>query len=188
MLDVTQTKLPGVLLLEPRRFADNRGHFSETWNRKRMAEQGLEYDFVQDNQSLSMTTGTVRGLHFQTPPHAQTKLVRCTRGALYDVAVDVRRGSPTYGQWVGYELSAANGLQLLIPAGFLHGFATLKDETEICYKCDDYYAPECEGSIRFDDPDLAIDWGLGTVEPVLSDKDLVAGLLKNFDSPFIYEG
>jgi len=187
MLTVNQTKLPGVMLLEPRRFGDNRGHFSETWNAKRMAEQGLVYDFVQDNQSLSMVAGTVRGLHFQTPPHAQTKLVRCTRGALYDVAVDVRRGSPTYGQWVGYELSAKNGLQLLIPAGFAHGFATYADETEICYKCDDYYSPDCEGSIRFDDPDLAIDWGLGARAPVLSDKDMVAGALKDFDTPFIFE-
>ncbi len=187
MLTVTQTKLPGVVLLEPRRFGDNRGYFSETWNAKRMAEHGLVYDFVQDNQSLSMVAGTVRGLHFQSPPHAQTKLVRCTRGALYDVAVDVRRGSPTYGRWVGYELSAENGLQLLIPAGFAHGFATYANETEICYKCDDYYAPDCEGSIRFDDPDLAIDWGLGARTPVLSDKDMVAGALRDFDTPFIFE-
>lgn len=188
MLEVTQTKLAGVVLLEPRRFGDNRGHFSETWNRARMGEHGLEYDFVQDNQSLSAQAGTVRGLHFQTPPRAQTKLVRCTRGALFDVAVDIRAGSPTYGQWVGYELSAENGLQLLIPAGFAHGFATYADNTEICYKCDDYYAPHCEGSIRFDDPDLAIDWGLGTRAPVLSDKDEAAGTFKDFDTPFKFEG
>lgn len=187
MLEVTQTKLAGVVLLEPRRFGDNRGHFSETWNRARMAEHGLEYDFVQDNQSLSAQAGTVRGLHFQTPPHAQTKLVRCTRGALFDVAVDIREGSPTYGQWVGYELSAENGLQLLIPAGFAHGFATYADNTEICYKCDDYYAPECEGALRFDDPDLAIDWGLGTRAPVLSDKDAIAGAFKDFKTQFTFE-
>lgn len=188
MLDVTQTKLPRVLLLEPRSFGDNRGHFSETWNRARMAGHGLDYDFVQDNQSLSAATGTVRGLHFQTPPHAQAKLVRCTRGALFDVAVDIRRGSPTYGRWVGHKLSAENGLQLLIPAGFAHGFATYEAETEICYKCDAYYAPECEGSIRFDDADLGIDWGLGALDPVLSEKDTVAGLFNDFDTPFVYEG
>lgn len=192
MLDVTQTKLPGVLLLEPRRFGDNRGHFSETWNRGRMAEHGLVYDFVQDNQSLSDAAGTVRGLHFQSPPHAQAKLVRCTRGALFDVAVDLRRGSPTYGQWAGYVLSAENGLQLLIPAGFAHGFATYAAQTEICYKCDAYYAPQHEGSIRFDDADLAIDWGLkrefGALEAVLSEKDTLAGAFKDFDTPFVYEG
>lgn len=187
MLDITQTKLHGVLLLEPRRFADNRGHFSETWNRTRMADQGLEYDFVQDNQSLSRVAGTVRGLHFQAPPYAQTKLVRCTQGALFDVAVDVRRGSPTYGQWTGHTLSAENGLQLLIPAGFLHGFVTQVDDTEICYKCTDYYAPEAEGSVRFDDPQIAINWGMGDTDLMLSDKDTDAGLMFDFETPFIFE-
>lgn len=188
MLDVTQTPLPGVVLLTPRRFGDNRGYFSETWNRARMAEHGLDYDFVQDNQSLSATAGTLRGLHFQAPPHAQTKLVRCTRGALFDVAVDIRAGSPTYGKWTGHELSADNGAQLLIPAGFLHGFVTRTPDTEICYKCTDYYAPETEGAVRFDDPDLAIDWQLGAQTPVLSEKDAAAGGLRDFETPFIFKG
>ena len=149
-----------------------------------MAEHGLDYDWVQDNHSLSMQAGTVRGLHFQAPPHAQDKLVRCGRGALFDVAVDVRRGSPTYGQWVGHELSFENGRQLLIPAGFLHGFATLSPETEIIYKCSDYYAPECDGAVRFDS--LDIDWGLNGLDPVLSDKDAAAQGFADFDSPFVW--
>ena len=188
MLTVTQTALPGVLLLEPRRFGDNRGFFSESWNRARMAEHGIDLDFVQDNHSMSREVGTVRGLHFQSPPHAQDKLVRCGRGALFDVAVDIRKGSPTYGQWVGYELSFENGLQLLVPAGFLHGFVTRTPDTEIIYKCTDYYAPECDGAVRFDDPDIGIDWGMGDTAPVLSEKDAVAPLLNEFDSPFVYEG
>lgn len=187
MLEIEATALPGVKLLTPRRFGDNRGFFSESWNKARMAEQGLGYDFVQDNHSLSARTGTVRGLHFQAPPHAQAKLVRCGRGRLFDVAVDIRKGSPTYGQWVGYELSFENGRQLLIPEGFLHGFATLQDDTEIIYKCTDYYAPECDGAVRFDDPEIGIDWGTDTSNAVLSEKDAAAPLLADFDSPFSFE-
>lgn len=153
-----------------------------------MAEAGLAYDWVQDNHSMSMQAGTVRGLHFQSPPHAQDKLVRCGRGALFDVAVDIRRGSPTYGQWVGAELSFENGKQLLVPAGFLHGFATLLPETEVVYKCSDYYAPECDGAVRFDCPTIGINWDLGNLEPVLSDKDAAAPGLEAFDSPFEYKG
>ena len=153
-----------------------------------MAAQGLAFNWVQDNHSLSMQTGTVRGLHFQSPPHAQAKLVRCGRGAFFDVAVDIRRGSPTYGQWVGAELSYENGKQMLVPAGFLHGFATRQPETEIIYKCSDYYAPECDGAVRFDCPTIGIDWGLGDLEPVLSDKDAAAPGLADFDSPFVWEG
>lgn len=184
-MKVTQTKLPGVLLLEPRRFGDDRGFFSESWNRKTLSEHGIDTDFVQDNHSVSAAVNTVRGLHFQSPPHAQAKLVRCGRGRLFDVAVDIRKGSPTFGQWVGYELSFENGLQLLIPEGFLHGFATREPETEIIYKCSDYYAPECDGAVRFDDPDLAIDWGLSG-DAILSDKDANAPLMAQFDSPFTY--
>ena len=184
-MNVTETKLPGVLLLEPRRFGDERGFFSESWNRKTFLDHGIDMDFVQDNHSLSATVGTVRGLHFQSPPHAQAKLVRCGRGRLFDVAVDIRKGSPTFGQWVGYELSFENGLQLLIPAGFLHGFITREPDTEIIYKCSDYYAPDCDGAVRFDDPDLGIDWGLGG-DPVLSEKDTNAPLMADFDSPFTY--
>jgi dTDP-4-dehydrorhamnose 3,5-epimerase len=148
-----------------------------------MAEHGIDLDFVQDNHSVSAAVNTVRGLHFQSPPHAQAKLVRCGRGALFDVAVDVRKGSETFGQWVAYELTAENGLQLLIPAGFLHGFATRAPDTEIIYKCTDYYAPECDGAVRFDDPDLGIDWRLNG-DAVLSEKDSIAPLMAEFDSPF----
>nr|WP_085805047.1 dTDP-4-dehydrorhamnose 3,5-epimerase [Roseovarius albus] len=185
-MKITQTALPDVLLLEPARFGDERGFFSESWSRKTLANHGIEVDFVQDNHSLSATLGTVRGLHFQSPPHAQAKLVRCGRGRLLDVAVDVRKGSPTFGQWLGVELSFENGRQLLIPTGFLHGFVTREPDTEIIYKCSDYYAPECDGAVRFDDPDIDIDWGL-TADPVLSQKDIDAPRLKDFDSPFIYE-
>lgn len=184
-MQVTQTALPGVFLLKPARFGDARGFFSESWNRKRLAEHRITLDFVQDNHSLSAAVGTVRGLHFQAPPHAQDKLVRCGRGALFDVAVDIRKGSPTYGQWVGYDLTAENGLQLLIPKGFLHGFATRAPDTEIIYKCTDYYAPECDRAVRFDDPGIGIDWGIAG-EAILSEKDAMAPHWAAFDSPFSY--
>jgi dTDP-4-dehydrorhamnose 3,5-epimerase len=185
-MQITQTPLPGVLILTPARFGDARGFFSESWNRSRMAAAGLDHDFVQDNHSLSSAVGTLRGLHMQTPPHAQTKLVRCGRGRLLDVAVDIRKGSPTYGQWTSVELSAENGQQLLIPAGFLHGFVTLEPHTEIVYKCTDYYAPACDRAVRYDDPAIGIDWGL-TAPPVLSDKDARAPLLADLDNPFTFE-
>lgn len=185
-MQIEQTALPGVLILTPQRFGDHRGFFSESWNRQRMADHGIDIDFVQDNHSLSAAVGTVRGLHFQTPPHAQDKLVRCGRGALLDVAVDIRRGSPTYGQWVGVELSAENGRQLLVPAGFAHGFATRAPDTEIVYKCSDYYAPDCDRALRYDDPQVGIDWGLAG-DPILSDKDAAAPLLADLDSPFVWE-
>ena len=184
-MKITQTALPGVVILQPDRFGDARGFFSESWSRRKLAGAGIDIDFVQDNHSLSAQTNTVRGLHFQRPPHAQAKLVRCGRGHLFDVAVDIRKGSPTYGQWVGVDLSAENGLQLLIPAGFAHGFATRVPDTEIIYKCSDYYAPDCEGSVRFDDPDLGIDWGL-TGDPVLSGKDAAAPAFAALDTPFAW--
>jgi dTDP-4-dehydrorhamnose 3,5-epimerase len=185
-MHVEQTGIPGLLVMTPARFGDARGFFSESWNRARLAEHGIELDFVQDNHSLSAQAGTVRGLHFQAPPHAQAKLVRCGRGRLFDVAVDLRRGSPAYGRWFGVELSFENGKQLLIPAGFAHGFATREPDTEIVYKCSDYYAPETEGALRYDDPDIGIDWGIGDIEPILSEKDAAAGRLAAFDSPFTY--
>jgi dTDP-4-dehydrorhamnose 3,5-epimerase len=189
LVQITATKLSGVMMLTPARFGDARGFFSESWNRKTLAAQGITLDFVQDNHSLSAQIGTIRGLHFQSPPHAQAKLVRCGRGCLFDVAVDIRRGSPTYGQWIGVELSDQNGRQLLIPAGFLHGFITRAPDMEIVYKCTDYYAPACDGAVRFDDPDIGIDWGLPAgVAPVLSDKDATAPLLRDLDSPFVFEG
>lgn len=183
-MKVTETDLPGVLLLEPRRFGDHRGFFSESWNRRRMAEAGIDVDFVQDNHSLSREAGTVRGLHFQAPPHAQAKLVRCGRGRIFDVAVDIRRGSPHYGQWVGRELSFENGLQLMIPTGFLHGFMTLEPDSEIIYKCSDHYAPECDGAVLWDS--CGIDWPLDGIAPILSDKDRAAPPLAEFDSPFTH--
>lgn len=185
-MKVIETQLPGVLLLEPARFGDSRGFFSESWNRKTLADQGIDIDFVQDNHSLSHEVGTIRGLHFQAPPHAQDKLVRCGRGALFDVAVDIRKGSPTYGQWVGYELSFDNGRQLLVPAGFLHGFATRTPDTEIIYKCSDYYNRDADGAVLWSS--CGIDWGLGDIAPLLSDKDQTAPTLAAFDSPFTYEG
>ncbi|MEM6371433.1 MAG: dTDP-4-dehydrorhamnose 3,5-epimerase [Pseudomonadota bacterium] len=183
-MKVIETALPGVLLLEPKRFGDARGFFSESWNRKTLADHGIHTDFVQDNHSLSSAVGTVRGLHFQAPPSAQAKLVRCGRGALFDVAVDIRRGSATFGQAVGYELSFDNGLQLLIPEGFLHGFVTRQPDTEIIYKCSDYYDVDADGAVAWDS--CGIDWGL-TGDPILSQKDAAAPALANFESPFVYE-
>jgi len=182
-----ETRLPGVVILTPRRFGDERGFFSESWNQRVMADLGLDIDFVQDNHSLSRDIGTVRGLHFQAPPHAQAKLVRCGRGRLFDVAVDIRKGSATFGQWVGVELSFDNGRQLLIPEGFLHGFVTREPDTEIIYKCSDFYAPDADGAVRFDDPELGIDWGLEGITPKLSAKDEAAPLMRDFNSPFTWE-
>ncbi|CUJ19388.1 dTDP-4-dehydrorhamnose 3,5-epimerase [Cognatishimia activa] len=181
---IEPTSLPDVLRITPKRFGDARGFFSESWNKKQMAAAGLDFDFVQDNHSLSTEVGTIRGLHFQAPPNAQAKLVRCGRGALFDVAVDIRNGSPTYGQWVGEELSFDNGKQLLIPEGFLHGFVTLQPDTEIIYKCTDYYAPESDGAVHWDS--CEIDWPLNGAAH-LSEKDKNAVALANFDSPFEYE-
>ncbi|MGB7268029.1 MAG: dTDP-4-dehydrorhamnose 3,5-epimerase [Albidovulum sp.] len=186
-MTIEETSLPGVMILTPRRFGDARGWFSEVWNQQTLAAAGIHYDFVQDNHSYSRDVGTVRGLHFQSPPHAQTKLVRCGRGAVLDVAVDIRKGSPTYGKWLGVELSADNGKQLLIPAGFLHGFATILPDSELLYKCSDVYAPDCDGAVRFDDPDFGIDWGIDPARAILSDKDSAAPLFKDFSSPFTYE-
>ncbi|PIE14349.1 MAG: dTDP-4-dehydrorhamnose 3,5-epimerase [Rhodobacterales bacterium] len=187
-MEITQTPLTDLLLITPRRFGDHRGFFSEVWNRKQLQDRGINMDFVQDNHSFSAQSGTVRGLHFQALPHAQDKLVRCGRGRLFDVAVDIRRGSPSYGQWYGVELSFENGKQLLVPKGFLHGFCTLEPDTEIIYKCSDYYAPDHEGAVLFNDPDLGIDWPLDLSDAVLSDKDQSAQRWCDFKSPFQYEG
>ena len=184
-MKIEKTALDGVLILTPPRFGDERGFFSESWNKAKLAQAGIAYDFVQDNHSMSAQVGTIRGLHFQAPPHAQAKLVRCGRGALFDVAVDIRTGSPTYGQWVGVELTFDNGKQLLIPEGFAHGFVTRQPDTEIIYKCSDYYAPAADGGVRWDS--CGIDWGFdGT--PVLSAKDADAPALAGFTSPFVYKG
>ena len=170
-------------LITPNRHGDHRGFFAETYSRRKYFELGINEEFVQDNHSLSREAGTLRGLHFQSPPHAQAKLVRCGRGAIFDVAIDIRRGSPTYGKWEGYELSDENGHQLFVPLGFAHGFMTLQPDSEIVYKCTDYYAPHTEGSVLWDS--CGIEWPLSD-NPILSDKDTIAPALADFDSPFFY--
>jgi dTDP-4-dehydrorhamnose 3,5-epimerase len=180
--------MSAVKLIRPRRIGDDRGWFSESWNARKFEALGIGAPFVQDNHSLSRPVGVLRGLHFQTPPHAQAKLVRCVRGRIWDVAADVRRGSPTFGRWVGAELSAENGCQLFVPVGFAHGFVTLEADTEVEYKVTDYYAPACDGGLRWDDPQLAIAWPLEGAAPTLSAKDARLPLLQDFDSPFVYDG
>jgi len=184
-LDIERTSLPDVVIVTPRRFGDARGWFSETWNKAALARAGLVTpEFVQDNHSYSAPRHTLRGLHYQRPPHAQDKLVRCSRGRILDVAVDARKGSPHYGRWVAVELSAADGCQLYVPKGFLHGFVTLTEDCEVQYKCTDYYAPECDGAVRWDS--VGIDWGVR--DPILSDKDAQAPDFAVFESPFAYGG
>ena len=181
---VRPTSLPDVLVLEPKRFGDSRGFFSESWNQREMLNAGLDVTFVQDNHSMSQEVNTLRGLHFQSPPHAQAKLVRCGRGRLLDVAVDIRLGSPTYGHWTSEELSFENGRQMFVPEGFLHGFVTREPMTEIIYKCSDYYAPEADGAVHWDG--CGIEWGISG-EPILSEKDRQAPALPDFESPFVWE-
>lgn len=184
-MEVVDTKLAGCKIITPRKFGDNRGYFTESWNQVTMETAGITVDFVQDNHSFSADKGTVRGLHYQAPPHAQDKLVRAAIGSILDVAVDVRKGSPTYGQWVAELLSEENGKQLLVPKGFLHGFITCEKNVHVMYKCSDIYAPEADGGVRFDDPDLAIDWQFDG-SAILSDKDSKAPSFAEFESPFIF--
>ena len=185
-MTVTETKLPGVYLIDPDVFGDARGWFMESWSKRKFEEGGLYVDFLQDNHSYSAEKGTLRGLHYQLNPMAQAKLLRATRGTIFDVAVDIRKGSPNYAKWVGYELSAENKRQLFIPRGFAHGFITLTDDVEVQYKADNYYAPDCDGNIRWDDPEIGIQW---PIEPtILSDKDEKAPLLKERTNlNFVYE-
>lgn len=173
---VGQLELDGVFEISPRKFGDDRGFFSETYNAKSFAEAGIDLTFVQDNHSYSATKGVVRGLHYQLPPFAQDKLVRVTRGAILDVAVDIRKSSPTFGKWVALEVSAEKWNQILVPKGFAHGFMTLVENTEVIYKVTDYYSPEHDRSIRFDDPAIGIDWPLPSSGVQLSDKDQKAPL------------
>ncbi|MFM6949717.1 MAG: dTDP-4-dehydrorhamnose 3,5-epimerase [Novosphingobium sp.] len=175
-------------VIRPRRFEDPRGWFSESWNRARLESAGIVIDFCQDNHSFSHPAGTLRGLHYQAPPFAQTKLVRCLRGRIFDVAVDIRRSSPTFGQWAGLELSAANGKQLLIPAGYAHGFLTLEPDCEIAYKVDAYYSAESDGGLAWNDPAIGIDWPLASGDPVLSDKDRSLPALDRLIVDFPYDG
>ena len=178
MLKVTKTKLDGVLIVEPKVFGDNRGYFFESYNKERFIEAGITADFIQDNESFS-TYGVVRGLHFQKMPYTQAKLVRVIQGEVLDVAVDVREGSPTYGEHVAVKLSAENKRQLYIPRGFAHGFAVLSETVTFCYKCDNYYNPEADGGVKFDDPALNIDWIVPAEKMMLSEKDQVQPFLKD---------
>lgn len=173
-MKVERLEIPEVILVTPPRFGDNRGFFSETYNLSRMTEAGIDIPFVQDNQSLSRQKGVVRGLHCQLAPYAQGKLVRCTRGAIWDVAVDARTGSPTYGKWVAAELSEENWSQLWIPPGFLHGFVTLTENAEVQYKCTNVYDKASERAVIWNCPHIAIDWPVNPRDAILSDKDLVA--------------
>ena len=177
-----------VKLVKTKRFSDDRGWFSETYQRERYVAHGIDVEFIQDNHALSKPVGVLRGLHFQRPPHAQAKLVRCVRGAIWDVGVDIRAGSPTYGRWLAAELTAENGFQLFIPAGHAHGYVTLKPDTEVEYKVSGRYAPDCEGGVMWNDPDLALPWPTPAGGPILSDKDQRLGLFKDFQSPFAYDG
>jgi dTDP-4-dehydrorhamnose 3,5-epimerase len=183
-MKVTAFAIPDVKLITPKRFGDSRGFFSEIYNKRAFASAGITFDFVQDNHSLSAETGTVRGLHFQRPPYAQTKLVRVAKGRILDIAVDLRRASPSYGKSVSAELSADNGMQLLIPAGFAHGFCTLEPNTEVLYKVDAYYAPEHDAGVLWSDPAIQIDWPVTASAAKLSDKDAKLPLLSQISSPF----
>jgi len=178
-MNIVNTELPGVVIVEPQVFGDSRGWFLESWSAEKMKAAGLDYNFVQDNHSFSSQKGVLRGIHFQQSPYTQAKLVRCTAGAVLDVAVDLRKNSPTYKKWIAVELSAENKRQLLIPRGFGHGFLTLTDNVEFCYKTDNIYNAESDRSIRWDDPELSIEWGI--VSPTVSDKDKNAPLLKESD-------
>lgn len=182
MINVTNTSLDGVYIIEPKSFGDNRGWFMESYSKRDMEAAGINVDFVQDNRSYSAKKGIIRGLHFQRNPMAQAKLVTCLRGAILDVAVDLRKDSPTYKQWISVELTAENRKELFIPKGFAHGFLTLTDDVEIMYKCDEFYSPEHDGGIRFDDPDIGVDWGV--TDPILSEKDKNAPFLKDIELDF----
>lgn len=177
-------RIPGVCIVEPQVFGDHRGFFLETYSTKSMADIGITNVFVQDNQSYSAQRGIIRGIHFQNAPMAQAKLVRVTKGAVLDVAVDLRKGSPTYKQWVSVELSAENKRMLYIPRGFGHGFVTLTEDVEFCYKVDNLYSKECDRGIRFDDPSIGVEWGVA--DPILSQKDTTAPMLDDSDCNFVY--
>ena len=184
-----ETKIPGVLIIETDVYGDNRGFFTETYNKPKYEALGITTEFVQDNMSFSSLKGTLRGLHWQNPPYSQAKLVSCSKGKVIDVAVDIRKGSPTYGVWVSCELSEENHRQFYIPRGFAHGFLTLTDNVEFRYKCDNIYNKESEGGMRYDAPEVNVDWGslLNGIEPVLSEKDKGGGALTDSNNQFIYK-
>lgn len=182
-MNVIKTDIEGVVVIEPRVFDDARGYFFESYSKRRFDEFVRPIEFVQDNESMS-TRGVIRGLHFQRPPFSQSKLVRCVRGAVLDVVVDIRRGSPTYGRHIAVELTGENRRQLFVPRGFAHGFAVLSDEAVFQYKCDNYYHPESEGGISIADHSLGIDWRIDPAEAILSEKDLRNPMFSDFESPF----
>lgn len=183
-MNTQQASIDDLIVITPSIFGDERGAFFESWNRKSYTEKGIDADFVQDNQSISKK-GVLRGLHFQKPPYAQGKLVRVIKGSVLDVAVDIRKGSPTYGKYQSIVLSESNQKQFWIPAGFAHGFISLEDDTIFCYKCTNYYHKDAEASLMWNDPDLNIDWG--KIEVLLSEKDALAEAFTTFDSPFEYK-
>lgn len=184
-MEVIETPIPGVLVLEPRIFGDSRGYFFESFSRREFVQKVMETEFVQDNESRS-SFGVIRGLHFQKPPFAQSKLVRVVEGAVLDVAVDIRRGSPTFGRHVAVELSGENHRQVFIPRGFAHGFSVLSESVVFQYKCDNFYAPDSEGALAWNDPDLGIDWRIPSEKTILSDKDRLHPRLKDADWLFDY--
>lgn len=187
MIEVIKTEIEGVLIIEPKVFGDARGYFLESFNAKEFTEKtGLNINFVQDNESMS-SYGVMRGLHFQNPPYTQSKLVRCVKGAVLDVAVDIRKGSPTYGQHVAVELTEDNHRQFFVPRGFAHGFAVLSETAVFQYKCDEFYHPEADGGISIKDDSLGIDWKVPTEHALLSEKDTMHALLKDFNSPFDFK-
>ena len=183
-MEIQRLDIPDVFLIKPLRRGDHRGWFSETFKASWLADQGVTHPFVQDNTAFSAAKGTLRGLHFQSPPHAQAKLVSVIQGRILDVAVDARKGSPTYGRYVSAELDAQNGLQIYVPAGFLHGYVTRAPDAVVQYKVSDVYAPDCDGGVLWNDPDLAIDWGIAASDAQLSAKDLNAQRFADFQSPF----
>lgn len=185
-MNVVRTTIEGVVIIEPRVFKDSRGYFFESFSQREFEEKVRKINFVQDNESMS-SYGVMRGLHFQRPPYTQSKLVRCVKGAVLDVAVDIRKGSPTYGQHVAVELTEDNHRQFFVPRGFAHGFAVLSETTAVFqYKCDNFYAPQADGGISIKDDSLGIDWKITTENALLSEKDTLHALLKDFDSPFDY--
>ena len=185
-MEVIKTKLEGVVIIEPKVFKDARGYFFESFSLREFEEKVRRINFVQDNESMS-SYGVMRGLHFQRPPYTQSKLVRCVKGAVLDVAVDIRKGSPTYGKHVAVELTEDNHRQLFVPRGFAHGFAVLSDTAVFQYKCDNFYAPHADGGISIKDESLGIDWKIPTDMAILSEKDTLHSCLKDFDSPFNYD-
>ena len=186
-MNLTQTTIPGLALIEPYKVEDSRGFFSEIFRDDLLQQHGYSLTFVQENAVYSSQTNVLRGLHYQSPPHAQAKLVRVSRGAIWDIVVDIRKGSPTYGQWFGCELSPENHRQLLVPAGFAHGYVTLQPDTEVIYKVDNYYAPTANKGIRWNDPDLNTDWKLGESSPIISPKDGTHPFFEQFESEFTYQ-